>query len=67
MIETHGLKVTDSPQLIVDNIDYINVNISYVRGVTHNVLLLSFSLTTQAAFEACSWPFSKDAGSTSQP
>lgn len=67
IIESHSVRVSDSQRQVLESIDYINVNISYVRGVVHNVTHFISSLTTQGISEACSWPCKKGAGSTCSP
>jgi hypothetical protein len=66
IIETHSVKVTAAPREIIDSIDYINVNISYVRGVIHNVGNLPFSWTRPAVSGTSKSAFKSAAGSISR-
>lgn len=39
VIETHMNKVSANCQYILSSIDYANINVSYVRGIVHNVIV----------------------------
>lgn len=47
VIETVVNKVSSDCLKILTHIDYNNVNSSYIRGISHNVKILLFSLTIQ--------------------